>query len=222
MYSDLYLRKETPVSDKKLRMVAIFSVALCAVAFFSKQMYQGVAYTEAHSTLTIEKPIVYFSDTSALIQFTLPTPQKAYITYGINEGTYIAYDIRNESEKARKHFLVELRNLTPLTTYTIRVATDEGLVAFTGEAERKMTFTTLSKSQTHTITRPVYGKLVGIDGKGISGGLVVLQSVPNVYGRAAMTITKNSGEWLIPIPWSIGNEADSCTRRQANLSGAKS
>jgi hypothetical protein len=52
----------------------------------------------------------------------------------------------------------------------------------------------------------VYGKLVGIDGKGISGGLVVLQSVPNVYGRAAMTITKNSGEWLIPIPWSIGDE----------------
>ena len=204
MYSDLYLRP--PTSDKKVPSYLVAVTAVLIVGIFARQMFVRTDRpTEASSVRLVEREQVH-TDTTATIYFVLPEAHKAYVLYGESARnlSQMAFDVRTTSgEKSeRAHHVIELVGLKPLTQYYYSIVVDDKLVS----SEKPESFTTLVKRQSGTLSKPVYGKVIDVQGAPVAGATVTLSTIPKVGSRFATTFTKSTGEWLISMPWATTPE----------------
>ncbi len=205
MYSDLYLRPSN--ADRQVPPYLVVVTAVLMVGIFARYMFvQTDRPTQASSIKLIEREQVN-TDTTATIYFALPESHRAYVLYGESARnlSQMAFDVRSpaESKSERSYHLIELVGLKPLTTYFYSIVVDDKVVSPTDKVD---SFTTLTKRQAGTLSKPIYGKVIDAQGAPVVGATVTISTVPKSSNRFASTFTKSTGEWLISIPWATTPE----------------
>lgn len=204
MYSDLYLRPSN--SERQVPPYLAAVIVVLVVGIFTRHFFVRTDRpTEASSVRLVEREQVS-TDTTATIYFVLPEPHKAYVLFGESPGnlSQMAFDVRATSgeKNERVHHVIELVGLKPLTQYYYSIVVDDKLVS----PEKVESFTTLIKRQSGSLAKPVYGKIIDVQGAPVVGATVTLSTIPKVAGRFATTFTKSTGEWLISMPWATTPE----------------
>jgi len=100
----------------------------------------------------------------------------------------------NDKNNLKKQHYILLSHLKPNSIYTVSIESDKGV--YLDLQNKEYVFRTPASISRPVFTNPLYGKLMQSNGEP-SVGSNVLISIDSSY--PLFTITKNSGEWLIPL-----------------------
>lgn len=196
IYSDLFLKKQR-------RIHTVFFIPFILI-IFGILLYKIVpAQNTQASKKTLQKiEVVNLYPTHAGIVWQTQEKDQSWIVYGARPDKLdqIAFDVRDISEikNPRTLHYADLKDLIPNTKYYFRM-TDGKSFLQTG-SEGFFSITTAPKDAQINNLKPAYGKLIGRNGSPVSGALITV-TIPDTYTLAA--VTKNSGEWLIPLNYII-------------------
>ncbi len=129
------------------------------------------------------------------------TNDEGWIIYGENPSNLnqISLDERDLSKREnRKYHYVVLKNLVPDTTYYYRIISNNELVS--AEGNEPFSIRTIPDGTSSSSMSPAYGKIVSQSGDPLQNNFVLI-NVNNAY--PLLTLTKNTGEWLIPMQYII-------------------
>lgn len=201
MYSDLYFQKRRSPVTAVIGVVAFVAFVGFGAFMFTYQPTQ----TRASKATLVQQEIVNLSYNQAGIYWQSEEKQTGWVVYGESpeELRYTASDERDsDDEKTPRqlHFIM-LKGLKPDTTYYYQIVSGNEVVDNNGEPFQ---FTTVKQFSAVGATKPAYGKVVLKTGEPAEGALVFVrkgESYPLV------SLTKSTGEWLIPLQFVIEKES---------------
>ncbi len=204
MYSDLFLQQQTRGKFPRVFIVAI--VALFGLVIGQVFIWYANVPTRASGVRLIQQIPTNISDTEASIFFQTSESVGASILYGespqsLNIPAFQAGDKFGTYRNSKLH-LITISNLRPETNYYYKIVSDGKIV--TSDGEDAFSFLTQNQKNTSVVGRqPVYGKVITPDGSGL-GKVFVVVHVPLIEKRATfLTVSKDSGEWLIALPTNL-------------------
>lgn len=201
LYSDLYLKRNQNVT--RFTLIGVVSlVAAVMIYFFTNS---NVPLTTASRKTVIKHELVNLTPQQAAIFWQTDEPLEGWIIYSSNQSLKLSasdeQDLNNNRNKHLYHFAV-LKDLQPDTTYYYKIISNKGVISQDdGEA---FSFKTTRNYIVTDSAKPAYGKVVLPNSQPAEGTFVVLR-YPNSY--PLVTITKSTGEWLIPMQYVI-NKSD--------------
>ncbi len=193
LYSDLYLRPKNNIG--------LMVVASLVMVFFSAYLY--FTYIANFSNKVVAKSLkrhelVNVLSTQVSVYWVSDISETGWILYGKDTEpiSKVALDDRDvASKKTEAYFhLVTIKNLQPNTTYHYKIVSNNEVVKSGGQDF--FTFRTPQISGTASTIKPAYGKLISANGTPVSSGLIIYR-YPESYALASLT--KTSGDWLIPL-----------------------
>lgn len=199
MYSDLYFR---PKRQTSVVLIVMAVVAVSALLFFLSTTSTSVP-TRASKKVLGRHDVVNYSAHQIGIFWKTETPEIGWIIYGtapnsLNNTALDERDVESKKESVMHHFVLA-KNLKEDTTYYYKIVTADGLIG-QGEAAKPFSFRTLPNISNPSSARPAYGKVVLPNGQPAQEAFVIL-SRADTY--PLMTMTKLTGEWLIPLQYGI-------------------
>ncbi len=201
MYSDLYFQKRRSPLTAVIGAIAVVAFVGFGAFMFTYQPTQ----TRASKKTIVQKEIVNLSYNQAGIYWQSEEKETGWIVYGesADELRYTASDERDtEDEKAARqlHFIM-LKGLKPDTTYYYQIVSGNEVIDNNGEP---FEFKTVKQFSAVGATKPAYGKVVLKTGEPAEGALVFIRKGES-YPLVSMT--KSTGEWLIPLQFVIEKES---------------
>lgn len=201
IYSKLYFQQKT----KTPFIIAGFSLFLITGLIFLSNFLNKSALPSRASNPRLTKLIIgNITSNSAKIFWRTEEKQTGWVIYGTekNKLNQIALDERDLNDKKGnyKNHYVYLRNLKEATTYYFILVNDNRLIF---ELNEPQSFKTLSsKLELKNITL-AYGKVINKNNIPENGAIVNLFSDKE---NNFLTITKNNGEWIIPVNIFLNNK----------------
>lgn len=202
-YSDLYLQRNSHVPA--VLSVAVLIGVIASIFFIARSVRPS---TSQASQIPVQSATVAnLSQSSATIYWQTQEPNSGWILYGENENslTNVARDLRDIGEKRGlyMHHAVQLSNLKPLTKYFYQIVIDNKIVSIKGE--KVFTLSTTNKIDVINQYDPMYGKVMYANGKAAESALVIVTGA-NLY--PLITITKITGEWLLPVHQAVDSQTN--------------
>lgn len=200
MYTELYTQPRNRPSSV---LIALALVAIISGALF----YFGtdVRKTRASKQIVTRQEIVNVFPSQVGLFWEVETPDTGWIIYGENPSKLeqIALDERyigGDTTKRKLHYAV-LKNLTPETTYYFKIVSDDGIVS--AQNNEPFSVKTSSEGIASSSLTPSYGKVIGQNGAAVPGNFVLLTIL---NGFPLLAVTKNTGEWLIPLQHIVNKD----------------
>jgi len=190
-YSQFFFQQEKKIPTA-VSLVVILLVGLLMMRIFSFSPTLSKASKQSLKQLKI----VNLNSNEATIIWETEDKATSWIIYGENErnldkNALDERDLANKREKRQFHF-VYLKNLKSESTYYFKIVTEKQLIENTGGSA--FTFKTLISPLTNSNLKPLYGKIVNIDGLGLANAIVLF----SINGNSTLAVlTKTSGEWLM-------------------------
>lgn len=203
-YSDLYLHRSSRIPQ--LFVVAVLAVlvfgGVLTYSFKPQQSQASVGKIEQHLDVNILQ-------NQAGVYWKTAKPATGWVMYGESAGD-ITQVVRDEREVGDTkivsvyHYAL-MRNLKPNTKYYYKIIVDNGVVV---NPQTKLPFeiTTATRNDVGVNVKPAYGQVMLANGQPANGAFVLL-SVENAY--PLLTITKLTGEFLIPLQTIISKKTQS-------------
>lgn len=156
--------------------------------------------------------IMQLSHNQAAVFWQTEIPEIGWIIYGSDEKNLkqTALDERDFAKKRSgyKNHLVWLKNLNSNTRYFYKIVAANQLVEKApGSA---FSFLTPADLRISSSLDPAYGKIISDNGLGVLQAIVILK-FKNAF--PSVTLTKTTGEWLIPLTYLI----DMSTLKQVSI-----
>lgn len=194
MYTDLYTRNQRPSWHPFLGVLAVLSIIGAGFIYTTKYSPS----TRASQSTSLEHEIVNTSAKQVSIFWQTDESEQGSVLYGTTPDKLesIGLDDRDKSEnrtKLKLH-LVSLKNLQPNKEYFYKIVA--GNTIYTQAEGKPYSFKTPNTVPPSSNAKPAYGKVSYASGKAVEGAIVKLffeEGVP-IY-----TVTKSSGEWLVPL-----------------------
>lgn len=192
-YSDLY-RKET------FKIPSILGVAIIAAISF---LVSGFFLEQPRSTQAIKKNVLSLDATNvssnkASVVWRTSEKEVGTVIFGKEEKalSQIALDERDTVKQTNEYFnhSVPLTNLTPHSRYYFSITNGKELFEFSNKSV--FSFSTIQLDNRINSLKPAYGTIVSQAGIPERDVLVLLNSDKSV---PLSTMSKGSGEWLIPL-----------------------
>ncbi len=191
LYSQYFFQQE-----KKIPTPISIIVVLLAVLVMFRLFNSSPTLTKASKKSLKEIKIVNINSAGATVIWETEDQTVSWITYGNSEAGLLQTaiderDLSNKKEKRKLHF-ADLKGLNASSNYYFKIVTEKELI---GNTEGKaFNFKTLASPLADSNLTPLYGKIVNVDGVGLSGAVVTL----SVDGNPSLAVlTKETGEWLI-------------------------
>ncbi len=203
MYSELYTQSHFRFT-KYLAFAALFVVVSTVIFLLS----QDSSPTRASKRTLKEHEVVNVSPRQIGIFWETDEPDEGWIIYGESDSSLdlVALDerdIKTEKAKRRYHYAL-LKNLQPDKMYYYKIVSNNELISQEdGGAFESMT---LEESAAMTSLSPIYGKVMQTNGQPAKSAYTML-IVGNAY--PLMTMTGNTGEWLIPLQYLANKQTRS-------------
>ncbi len=200
-YTQLYANKN------EIKIPTIFSLVFIGLTIFFITKFFSNTSNFSRASLKkisrIEITNVFPNQTTIFWQ----TDQKkaGWIVYGTNENQLDNIALDQKDAKGAKvayvnHYIV-LQNLKENSRYFFKFVVDNSLIG--KDSDKPFTFTTISNKIAVNNLQPAYGKVLNPRGQPLENAVIIL-SVNNTYSLSALS--KNSGEWLIPLNYIIDNK----------------
>jgi hypothetical protein len=201
MYSDLYLRKRRSPLTAVIGVIVVVAFVGFGAFMFTYQPTQ----TRASKKSIVQQEIVNLSYNQAGIYWQSEEKQTGWVVYGesADKLRYTASDERDsENEKALRqlHFIM-LKGLKPDTTYYYQIVNGNEVIDNNG---KPFEFKTVKQFSAVGATKPAYGKVVLKTGEPAENALVFIRKGDSY---PLVSITKSTGEWLIPLQFVIEKES---------------
>lgn len=203
-FTDIYSRHEKRIPTWLSFFIITLIVIFVSVLFFRNEPQSSKATKKV--VKRIEATNISSSQVSVFWQ--TEQPESGWVTYGASENKLdkIALDERdfqNNNEARRIHYAI-LRNLDPSTKYYFKLVNEKELIA--NPQGRAFSFVTLPRSSQVSNLKPAYGKITDSGGAPLDNVIVIL-SVKDAY--LLSTLSKSSGEWLIPLNYILDKKTSS-------------
>ncbi len=197
-YLDVFQKRQT-----KIPTVAVFIAIVAVIVFFTRFFSGTTVPSRAKNKTLTQLQVVNLSPTQAGIFWKTEKKEVGWVIYGNKKDSFdnIAIDERDlitSKSPYQLHFAI-LRNLNENTTYYFKIISDNHLVAKTTSGD-PFTLTTPTNLSVSGLS-PAYGKLINQDSSALTNALVLL-SINGAY--PFVTLTKTTGEWLIPLNYILG------------------
>lgn len=204
MYTDLYTRNQRPPWHPILGAIAILSVIGAVFVYTTK--YSGSTRASTDATLTHE--IVNVSAKQVSVFWETDEPEQGWVLYGNSPDKLeaVGVDDRDNADMREKYnlHLVTLKNLDPNKEFYYKIVS--GNTIYTGKENQPFSFKTPNVVQASSFSKPAYGKVAFTSGKPVENAIV------KVYFENAVplfTVTKATGEWLVPLQYVYSKKLDS-------------
>ncbi len=199
MYTDLYTREQNRPFHV---MIGVAVVAIASGIFF--YFSSNSTPTRASKQVVTRQEVVNVFPGQVGIFWEVEGADSGWIIYGENPSRLdqIALDERDiagEKQKRLLHYAV-LKNLTPETTFYYKIISDEAIVS---KNDEPFTVKTSSNGIASSSLTPSYGKVAEQNGSPKAGTFVML-NISN--GFPLLAVTKNTGEWLIPLQHIVNKD----------------
>lgn len=192
-YSDLYLRSK---KNTTLTIVAS-AVMILFVLFLYGSKISGLPSRAVVKSLKRHEVVNLFPS-QATVYWASESEEVGWILYGETKETIgqIGLDDRDVGGKKAKAFFhfVTMKNLKPNTQYYYKIVSNNEIIK-TSNLEY-FSFRTPSNDTASSSMKPAYGKVISASGVPVQNA-IVLYRYKDTYAQA--TLTKSSGEWLIPL-----------------------
>ena len=204
MYSDLFLQQQSNSSFPRVFIVAI--VALLGVLVGQVFVWYASVPTQASNVRLVQEQPVNVSDMEAGIFFQTNESVGTSILYGetpetLNKPAYKSGDTFGNYQVSKLH-LIPISGLRPDTTYYYKIFVNDRVL--TSGSEEMFSFKTQSKWNLASIGRqPIYGKVITPEGVGLANVFVVVRLTGIDSQKMYLTISKDSGEWLVAMPTKL-------------------
>lgn len=199
-YSDLYLGNRT-----KYNYILLLAVPLVFV--FSFWLFFKTPNTSVKAQKVGQSEIVNLSSTQAGIYWQTNPREMGWVIYGETENNLdkIAFDQRDLQEKKNLYLnhYVSLDNLKTNTNYYFKIMNNQQMI--TDVNNKAFHFQTLASNDGFSYSQPAYGKSQKTNGQPLDSGIVILR-INEAHPQ--LTLTKVSGEWLIPLNKKILSDKD--------------
>ena len=203
MYSDLYLKSRR---SKPLMILAAGVVVVFAAFLYSSQAVNLPSRAVAKSLKKHE--VANVSSSQASVIWITEEEETGWIVYGTSsdDTATTASDTRDLGGKrtARRIHFVTLSDLKPGTEYYYKIISNNEIIK-AGESDT-FGFSTPPGDPPSSSVKPAYGTVIDAGGNGAEGALV-LYKLQDAYPLA--TLTKLSGEWLIPLQHAVNRSSHS-------------
>ncbi len=199
-YTDLYQKKTIKIPS----VLAVVVVA--AVSFFVTNFF----ISDPRSTKAVKKNVISLdssniSSSKAHVVWRTSEQELGVVLYGISDKklSSVASDERDSTHSRQKYFnhSVILNNLIPNTEYFYSITNEKELLSINDNTIFK--FKTASIDNRINSLKPAYGIVVSSSGSPEPNALVILRHEGSV---PLSTISKNSGEWLMPLNGLLNSE----------------
>jgi len=212
VYSNLFIRKNFQIPTL-VSVLAIFLVIIFLTKFF---------LTTSNPLKATKKNIRRMEITNifwnqATIFWQTDQRETGWVTFGTdpNKLSQVAFDEKDanpDKKKFSNHYSI-LRNLKDNTQYYFNLVDSNQLIQ--RQDGSPFNFKTVSKSSQVSNLQPAYGKVVNQNSLPIENAVVLL-SIKNAY--LLSTLTKPSGEWLVPLNYIV----DTATQSLKTVSNSES
>lgn len=194
-YTDFYTQK------KRKHVLTVLLVLLALTASFAIVRYalpkRGI---QAQNTGLSDVQITNIFPTQATIIWKSAKNDKGWLVWGTSENDLgrISYDDRDDSGKTEyTYHSVTLKDLKPNTSYYFKIT--NGSEIYTHNGKNTFTFTSIDNLKQSAQNKPAYGKYTA-NNQPVGNAIIVIEH-PSMYPLS--TITKSSGEWLIPFNYTV-------------------
>lgn len=194
-YTDLYTQKKTKNTVAVLLLVLVLLGSFIAVKYLLPKRK-----TLAQNTGISQVQITNIFPTQATIIWKTAKDDRGWLVWGSSELdlSHVSYDDRDDSGKhPYTYHSVTLKDLKPKTSYFFKIT--NGSEFFSQNGKDTFTFASIDNLKQSSQNKPAYGKYVV--GNTPTGDAIVVIEHPQIYPLS--TITKSSGEWLIPFNYSV-------------------
>lgn len=191
-YSDLYIHRGQ-------RVPTILTAAVIGIFIFVLTVFTNLKPQPSKASPNILKSVtpVNVSHNQVGIYWETTVQESGWILYGEsdNNTTKLAYDVRDVEENKSKytHHFVTLKDLKPGTKYYYKIVSNNKMIL---NDNKSFDVTTLISDADTNETKLAYGKVVKSNGTPSENNLVLVK-INDAY--PFMTVTKLTGEWLVPI-----------------------
>ncbi|OGK20719.1 hypothetical protein A3C98_04330 [Candidatus Roizmanbacteria bacterium RIFCSPHIGHO2_02_FULL_37_15] len=176
--------------------------------FFLLRLFGSTA-TPSRGSKKIVKQIRVVNPTHNQFGIFWQTDEKetGWLIYGKREQSLndVALDERDLQDKRNLYYnhLVVIKNLEPETEYFYKIVSNNQLIESPASGAKPFSFKTSANILQVANLGPAYGKIVKGNGEFLSDAIVIL-SIDKAYPIAS--ITKTTGEWLIPLNLVINKD----------------
>jgi len=192
-YSQLYFKKKLKIHFLLYVFTFIFFIISLFVFFVKKPKTTIILQNKL-----VNFEIVNLSSQQAGVYWETKDKEVTWVTLYTKDNRFVerVYEDTNEDEKnnLRNQHYVYLSQLKPNSTYIVSVENKKGKYVALNNTE--YSFITPSILTRPVFMNPLYGKIIKLNGDPSIGSFVL------VYIEDAFplfTVTKSSGEWLIPL-----------------------
>ncbi len=193
MYSDLYLRP-----NKNKYLISLAAVVVVLFSFFL--YYGGVGSLPSKAVVKSLKrhEVANLLATQTSVYWITEKEETGWLLYGENQDgiNQIALDDRDiAGQKTKSYFhVITIKNLRPDNQYYYKIVSDNAIIET--PSRKYFSFRTPKNDIPAVSTKPAYGKVISVNGNPVENALVIYR-----YGGAypLVSLTKMSGEWLIPL-----------------------
>lgn len=196
-YSDLYIKKKP-----KIPTLLGIAVLVGSIFFMARFFLTDIPFLRATPLPATNIQVANISPSGTTITWRTEQPTRGWVLYGTSENNISSIQIDDRDFQNKKiayinHF-VTLKTLRPNQKYFYKLVVNNQIVS--ASEDQPFEFTTLDVQTKVSNFPPAYGKVLQTNGAPLAGGVVVLD-VPGAYPLA--TITKETGEWLIPLNYIV-------------------
>lgn len=193
VYSKYFFPKET-----KVPTVAILLTILLLVFIIYK--FTGTNPTPSKASKQILKQLKVVNPSQSEVGIYWQTTDKTigWVIYGtnnfnLNQITLDERDIPEKKNNFYNHYAL-LRDLNPSETYYFKIVSNNQLISDVNN--KAFSFKTAAVTTSVSSANPAYGKIIQPNGQPLDNAVVII-SFANSY--PLLTISKSTGEWLIPL-----------------------
>ncbi|HLC94433.1 MAG TPA: fibronectin type III domain-containing protein [Patescibacteria group bacterium] len=193
--------------EKKIpTLLALLLLAVLVTSLsFGIQKFKTRTFAKKITIESIE--ITNITHNTATIIWETPESEVSWLIYG-KEKTKLEktqFDDRDtgSTKKRRTQHYATLKNLEIAQDYFFKIATNKGIASSYNEAPFKLTTTNILATSSRI--SPAFGKVVNKNTSPLEEGIVILK----IEGaHPVSTVTKSTGEWLIPLYYLIKSEGN--------------
>ncbi len=193
VYSQLFIKK-----NLKIPTALSILVVLVFIYFIGRYFLKTTVSTRAVKKNIKRMEITNIYPNQVTVFWQTDQPEINWLGYGktenqLNQIVLDERDVESVKSKFVNHYFV-IKNLDQNTRYFFKIALSNGL--FGDKNGQAFIFETVSKDTQISNLKPAYGKIVNKSGLPLENALVLL-AIDGSYKLS--TLSKNSGEWLIPL-----------------------
>lgn len=196
MYSDLYFRQKRT----HLSTIAGVLVVVGFIGFVTFYFSNNSTPTRASKKTVVQKEVVNVTSNQAGIFWQSEEKETGWVVFGEDPAklNFTSSDERGDNKTAFQLHFVVMKNLKPDTTYYYKIFSGNEVVTDTND--QPFSFKTPKAVQPISTAKPAYGKVALKAGEPAKDALVMIKP-DGAY--PLITVTKITGEWLIPLQFVI-------------------